>query len=169
MSTLQRAIAGLPSATLLLLLLAVGGCGGAEDSAAEFAVGLLTPGAVTDGGWNQGAYEGLARIESELGARISHVETRTPAEFEEAFRGYAADGFDLVFGHGFEYQEAAARVGADYPSSIFITTSGHTIRENVAPMVFRLEQATYLCGLLGARLSRTGVPVSYTHLRAHET
>jgi len=121
-----------------------------------FRVALLTPGSIADGGWNAGAYEGLGRIRDELGASVSHVETRTPAEFEESFRDYAARGYDLVFGHGFEYQDAAARVGAEFPDTLFVTTSGNTVRDNVVPMVFELEQATYLCGVLAARMTRSG-------------
>lgn len=122
-----------------------------------FRVALLTPGSPADGGWNQGAYEGLLRIQAELGAEISHVETRTPAEFEEGFRDYAGRGFDLVFGHGFEYQEAAAKVASEFPESVFITTSGNTVRPNVAPMVFELEQATYMAGFMAGRMSHTGI------------
>src|SRR5574338_40016 len=146
------------AAPLLALLAAVAlACGSKAPGESDFAVALLTPGSVSDGGWNQGAYEGLKRIERELGARVSHVETKTPAEFEEGFRDYASRGYDLVFGHGFEYQEAAARVAAEFPKTIFVTTSGDTVRPNVAPMVFELEQATYLCGLLAGRMSKSGV------------
>ncbi len=137
------------------LLLA--GCGEAEPGPAGFRVALLTPGSINDGGWNAGAYQGLQRIRDELGAEVRHVETRSPADFEEGFRDFANRGFALVFGHGFEYQEAAARVGAEFPNTIFVTTSGNTLRPNVAPMVFELEQATYLCGVLAARLSQTRV------------
>jgi basic membrane protein A len=150
-------------AALCLGLLALASCGPEEapapdgNAAPRFQVALLTPGSIADGGWNQGAYDGLRRIEAELDAGISHVETRTPAAFEEGFRDYASRGYDLVFGHGFEYQEAAAKVAAEFPDTIFVTTSGSTVRENVAPMVFELEQATYLCGLLAGRASRSGV------------
>jgi basic membrane protein A len=57
-------------------------------------VGLLTPGSVSDHGWNAIAYEGLLRIQRELGAEVSQQETRTPPEFEEGFRSYGAKGFD---------------------------------------------------------------------------
>jgi basic membrane lipoprotein Med (substrate-binding protein (PBP1-ABC) superfamily) len=146
-----------PWLALATALALVAGCGGGEEASAPpaFRVALLTPGSIADGGWNAGAYDGLKRIESELGAEISHVETRTPAEFEEGFRDYAARGYDLVFGHGFEYQEAAAKVAAEYPDTIFVTTSGSTVRPNVAPMVFELEQATYLCGVLASRMTQT--------------
>jgi basic membrane lipoprotein Med (substrate-binding protein (PBP1-ABC) superfamily) len=121
-----------------------------------FRVGLLTPGSVRDGGWNQSAYEGLQRIHQELGAEVAHQETRTPQDFEEGFRDFASRGFDLVFGHGFEFQDAAAKVAAEQPHTIFITTSGSTVRDNLAPIVFELEQATYALGFLAARLSRSG-------------
>lgn len=137
---------------------ALAACSAGSDPAdGRFRVALLTPGSIADGGWNQGAFEGLQRIERELGAVVSHVETRTPAEFEEGFRDYAASGYRLVFGHGFEYQEAAARVAAEYPGTVFITTSGSTVRENVAPIVFELEEATYLCGVLAGHMTRAGV------------
>jgi len=143
-------------ATLAFLLSACGDDAGAPQQTDAFRVALLTPGSIADGGWNAGAYEGLEAIRDELGATVRHVETRTPAEFEEGFRDFASRGFALVFGHGFEYQEAAAAVGAEYPDTVFVTTSGDTVRANVAPMVFELEQAIYLCGVLAARISQTG-------------
>lgn len=125
-------------------------------SGAAFKVALLTPGSIRDGGWNQSAYEGLERIHSELGAEIAHQETKTPQDFESGFRDFAARGFQLVFGHGFEFQDAAANVAKHYPKTVFITTSGSTVRANVAPIVFELEDATYVLGFVGARLSKTG-------------
>jgi len=117
---------------------------------------LLTPGPVSDAGWNALAYEGLIKIRDTMHAEVSQIQTKTPAEFEEAFRDYASRGFQLVFGHGFEFQDAAARVGADFPQTVFITTSGSTVRSNVAPMRFLLEEATYLMGMMSAMLSKTG-------------
>jgi len=119
-------------------------------------VGLLTPGSINDSGWNAIAYEGLQQIHKQLGAEISNQETKTPAEMDEGFRSYGAKGFDLAFGHGFEYQDAAIKAGQQYPKTMFITTSGSSIAPNVSPMVFELEQATYLLGIIAARESKTG-------------
>ena len=126
------------------------------DNGSRMKVGLLTPGSVNDNGWNAIAYEGLQRIQLELGAEISHQETKTPSEFEEGFRSYGAKGFDLAFGHGFEFQDAALKAGRLYPKTVFITTSGSSVAPNVSPMVFQLEQATYLLGIIAARESKTG-------------
>ncbi|MFA0777771.1 MAG: hypothetical protein PVTTEEND_001485, partial [Candidatus Fervidibacter sp.] len=51
-----------------------------------FKVALITPGPISDGGWNQSAYLGLQRLRKELGAQIAHTEVRSPAEYAEAFR-----------------------------------------------------------------------------------
>src|ERR1041384_5208167 len=99
-------------------------------------VGLLTPGSINDSGWNAIAYEGLQDIHKQLGAEISNQETKTPAEMDEGFRSYGAMGFDLAFGHGFEYQDAAIKAGKQYPKTVFITTSGSSVAPNVSPMAF---------------------------------
>jgi basic membrane lipoprotein Med (substrate-binding protein (PBP1-ABC) superfamily) len=145
-------------ALVLLAVLGVASCGDPPPPADDgvLRVALLTPGSIRDGGWNQGAYEGLIRIRDELGAESAHQETATPQEFESGFRDFAARGYDIVFGHGFEFQDAAARVAEEYPGTVFITTSGSTVRENVAPIVFELEQATYVLGFVGALRSSNG-------------
>jgi basic membrane lipoprotein Med (substrate-binding protein (PBP1-ABC) superfamily) len=149
----SRALAALG---LLFVVALLSGCSpdGREASDAGLRVALLTPGSIRDGGWNQGAYEGLLAIRDELGAEVAHQETHTPQEFESGFRDFAARGFQLVFGHGFEFQDAATKVAAEFPDTVFVTTSGSTIRSNVAPIVFELEQATYVLGYVAARISR---------------
>jgi len=127
-----------------------------EGGKAAFKVALLSPGPVSDAGWNALAYEGLLGIRDQLGAEIAQIETKTPAEFEEGFRDFAQRGFQLVFGHGFEFQDAAAAVAPDFPSTVFITTSGNTVRANVAPLRFMLEESTYLAGMLAASMSKSG-------------
>ena len=122
-----------------------------------FKVGMLLPGAISDQGWNALAHDGLKAIETELGAEIDYVESLTPADWEADFRAYATDGYDLIFGHGYEYQAAAIAVAQDYPEIVFITSAGASgaIRENVSPIVFRLEQATYLLGMIAGLMTQT--------------
>jgi basic membrane lipoprotein Med (substrate-binding protein (PBP1-ABC) superfamily) len=120
-------------------------------------VGLVTPGSVADAAWNSGAFEGLQRIRDSLGVHVSHVEARTPTEQIEALRTYAAQGYDLVFAHGFEFQDAAERVSTSYPKTAFIVTSGRRAHGNVSPLIFRLEEASYLAGMVAGRLSKTGI------------
>ena len=147
---------------LLTALAALAACGGAAErsrpsDSTAFRVALLTPGPISDQAWNSGAYRGLMRIRDSLGARVSHIETKTPADFEENFREYGAQGYNLVFGHGFEFQDAASRVGPEYPKTVYITSSGNRLGKNVAPMVFGFEDASYLAGVLAGSLTKSGV------------
>ena len=148
------------SAFLASALVALAAGFGASCTPAEnddaFRVGLLTPGPISDGGWNAGAYAALQDIRDQLGAEISNQQVSTPAEFEQGFRGYAEQGFDLVFGHGFEFQDPALRVAADFPDTDFVVSSGNVSAKNVASLQFDLDQATYLAGMLAASLSKTG-------------
>ena len=126
-------------------------------SAPVFRVALLTPGPISDQSWNGGAYQGLMRIKDSLGATVSHIQTKTPAEFEEQFRQYGSQGYDLVFGHGFEFQDAAKRVGPDFPKTIYVTTSGSTSGTNVAGIEFAFADASYLAGMVAGSMTKTNV------------
>jgi basic membrane lipoprotein Med (substrate-binding protein (PBP1-ABC) superfamily) len=141
---------------LLLLFLVLTACSRPQTTPAPFKVALLSPGPVSDAGWNALAYEGLLAIQQQLGAEIAQIEVHNPGQFEDGFRDFAARGFNLIFGHGFEFQDAAAAVAPAFPETVFITTSGNTVRPNVAPLRFMLEEATYLEGMLTASLSKTG-------------
>lgn len=129
----------------------------APSGAKRFRVALLTPGPISDQSWNGGAYQGLLRIRDSLGAQVSHIQTKTPAEFEEQFRQYGAQGYDLVFGHGFEFQDAAKRVGPDFPKTIFVTTSSSTSGTNVAGIEFAFADASYLAGMVAGSMTKTTV------------
>jgi basic membrane lipoprotein Med (substrate-binding protein (PBP1-ABC) superfamily) len=141
-------------------------CGGKTDSAAggdstaaatqpKLSVALLTPGAISDQAWNGGAYDGLVAMRDSLGADISHIQTKTPAEFEENFRQYGAQGKSLVFGHGFEFQDAAVRVAPSYPKTIYVVTSGRVTAPNVAGISFAFEEASYQAGMIAGAVTKT--------------
>jgi basic membrane lipoprotein Med (substrate-binding protein (PBP1-ABC) superfamily) len=136
------------------------GCSGkagstGRDADSAFRVALLTPGPVSDQSWNAGAYAGLMAIRDSLGAQVSHIQTKTPAEFDENFRQYGAQGYSLVFGHGFEYQDAAKRVAPEYPKTLYVTTSGSSFGPNLAGMTFGFSDASYLAGEAAASVTRT--------------
>jgi len=112
---------------------------------------------VSDAGWYAGAYEGLLLLEDSLGAQISHQQTATPAEFDEAFIAYASGGYDLVFAHGNEYQDAAIRAGERFPDVTIVVSGGGRVAQNVAPLIFRLEEGSYLAGMAAAAMTRSGI------------
>jgi basic membrane lipoprotein Med (substrate-binding protein (PBP1-ABC) superfamily) len=142
------------------VLLAAGACGeraasdGVPVDSARFA--LLTSGPVSDADWYAGGYQGLLLLRDSLGAAVSHQQTRTPAEFDEAFLSYASSGYDLIFAHGFEYQDAAIRAGERSPETTFIVSGGGRFAANVVPLIFELEEGSYLAGMVAAGMSESG-------------
>lgn len=143
--------------SLLLLACCLAACNKAPGGrAGALRVALITPGSVSDAAWNAGAYQGLRQIRDSLGATVSNIEAHTPAEQEEALRSYGRQGYTIVFGHGYEFQDPAERVAQDFPATIFVVTSGERVRGNVVPLIFRIHEATYLAGMVAGALTHTG-------------
>jgi len=145
----------------ILFAFAIVACGGANRGGAaaksDFKVALLTTGPVSDQAWNAGAYRGLLAIRDSLGAHVSNVQTNTPAEIEENFRQYGAQGYALVIGHGFEYQDPAIRVGPTYPHTAFVATSGDKTAKNVAGIDFTFSDGAYLAGIVAGANTHSNV------------
>jgi basic membrane lipoprotein Med (substrate-binding protein (PBP1-ABC) superfamily) len=155
-------IRALLSTTLHMSVFVLTACGGGREKpvtdTSALKVALLTPGPISDQSWNGGAYAGLTRIRDSLGATISHIQTKTPAEFAENFRQYGAQGYDVVFGHGFEFQDAAKLVGPDYPKTVYIVSSADVAQApNVAGVGFAFSDASYLAGMIAGSVTRSGV------------
>jgi basic membrane protein A and related proteins len=127
--------------------------GGSE--AKTFEVALLTPGPISDSGWNAMAYSGLKAIEKDLSAKVSTQEA-LDAKIPDAMRSYAQKGASLVIGHGFEYNEPASELAADFPNTVFISSSGGKTGPNFGAIRFYLEQGFYIAGAVAALTSKTG-------------
>jgi basic membrane protein A and related proteins len=152
----------LGTALILLQLSLIGACTShpstdAKPVSSAFKVALLTPGPVSDAGWNAAAYQGLELIKAKLGAETALVQTKSPADFEDAFRDFASRGFNLIFAHGFEYTDSALEVARSFPDTYFVVSSGSESSANVASITFNVDQATYVEGVLAAGVSKTGV------------
>ena len=143
---------------LTVAILSVAGCAKRDNPERHgFRAALITPGSITDAAWHSGASAGLRALHDSLGAEVSNVEARTPAEQEDALRTYAAQGYDLIFAHGYEFQAAAERVSQAYPRPVIVVTSGERAVGRVVPLVFQLEDASYLAGMVAGGLTRSGL------------
>lgn len=121
-----------------------------------FSMGLLVPGSVAEEGWNRIAYDALKRVEKELGAKISYVELQeNPAAFESAFRNYASQGYEVVLGHGFQFQDAALNVAQEFPDTVFLISSSYIHEGNVVGLNTDSSQPFYLMGVIAANTGKS--------------
>jgi basic membrane protein A len=156
--SLVRAI--VPLGILWVAVLGSGCGGGDSDSGGDgFRVGMVFDvGGKGDKSFNDSAYEGMMRAARELPIRVSEFEPGQDADREVGLRKLAASGYDIVVGVGFLFTDAIRSVAADYPGVNFVLVDG-TISElpNVASLVFREQEGSFLVGALGALASRSGI------------
>lgn len=123
----------------------------------QLKVALLTPGDINDQGWNQLAYDGLKAVEKSSGAKTAHQVTKAAADQQPALRDFADGGYDLILCHGFEYGDRVKAIAATYPKTKFVVVGGNVKQSpNVATLVPKLEDATYLLGMVAGGLSKSG-------------
>jgi len=149
----------------LLLTAVLSGCNqqpsetaGNSSAADSFKVALLTPGDVNDQGWNQLAYEGLQAVKEKLGAQTAHQVTKTSADQLPALRDLADQGYDLILAHGFEYGDRVKEIAPKYPDTKFVVMGGNVQQApNVATLVPKLEDTTYLLGMAAGGMTKSNV------------
>lgn len=139
------------------LLVSLVGCTSGSADNDTLKVALCMTGPANDGGWCQTAYDGLVRAQEQYGVEISYTENVQTTEMEAAFTDYASQGYDLVFGLGYQFGDPAQAVAVKYPDTKFIIFEGSVESENVQSCKIANEQSRYLLGFLAAKLSQTGV------------
>ncbi len=125
-----------------------------ESGSPGFKVALLTPGPVSDSGWSAMAYNGILAIKTKLGAEVNNQQAND-AQIKDAMRSYAQKGYNLIIGHGFEYNAIGVEVSKDFPKTVFVSSSGGETSANAGAFRFALEQGFYLAGMTAGMMSKT--------------
>jgi basic membrane protein A len=115
----------------------------------------LFPGVVTDQSWNQWGYEGLMKAKADCNVEVAYSENVFQDAQVETMRNYAAQGYDIIIGHGGEYTESAFSVAKEYPNIQFAITNGVKAGGNVSGLKISYRQMGYLAGVLAAYMTKT--------------
>jgi basic membrane protein A len=94
---------------------------------------------------------------------LRDVEPGNPTSIEPAMRAFAERGYDLVIGVGFAQGPIMQAVARDYPNihfaiidGVIFEDDGKTPKSNVASLVFKEHEGSYLVGLIAGMTSKTG-------------
>jgi basic membrane protein A len=124
-----------------------------------------------DRSFNAAAYDGVKCAETgrhpdgkpcdekhpALGIMLRDVEPGNPTSIEPAMRAFAERGYDLIIGVGFAQAPIMELVAKDYPDLNFAIVDGASEMPNVASLVFKEHEGSYLVGMIAARESKSGV------------
>lgn len=129
-----------------------------ESGDKPWKVALLLSSPVNDGGWAASAYAGLMMIKQEYGIQEALVESLAQSDVEQSYLSIAAEGYDVVFGHGSQFAGAAMQVAPEFPATKFIVTGADVCQApNVASMHTLSIESGLIQGTAAAHATRSKV------------
>ena len=150
---------------LFLVNLSCTGTPATTAQSGKIKVGIVFDiGGKNDRSFNAAAWEGVKRARKDLDIELRDVEPGNPTSIEPAMRAFAEKGYDLIIGVGFAQGPIMQKVATDYPNikfaiidGVIFEADGKTPKQNVASLVFREHEGSYLVGMIAAAKSKTGV------------
>lgn len=157
------AIATIAGASAFML----GACGHKGNNANnpkndKMSVALITNGSgVDDGSFNQMAWQGLKKYgkEYKLSKGVGGYDyfvAASPSDYEPEMEQAANAKFNTVMAAGFEYAEAIEKTAKKYPKKNFVIIDSQSKGKNVASVMFKSQEASFLAGVAAAKTSKTG-------------
>jgi basic membrane protein A len=118
---------------------------------------VLATGGLGDKSFNDISYAGLLKAKSELGIVFDYVQPKAIAEYEGYQRDFAKSGdYALIICIGFDQADALTKVATDYPKQNFAIVDMPVDKPNVASLLFKANEGSFLVGVVAAMSSTTG-------------
>ncbi|AKG24867.1 BMP family protein [Calothrix sp. 336/3] len=121
----------------------------------NFKVAIALPGLISDKAWNQSGYEGVQLAKQKLGVEIAHVEKVAQSDQTEVLSDFARRGYNLVFAHGGQFDAAIQQIASQFPNTFFVGVNGNISGANIASLRLDHLQASYLCGIIAAAMTKS--------------
>ena len=121
-------------------------------------VGLvMATGGLGDKSFNDISYAGVQMAEEKLGIEFDYVEPTAIAEYEGFQRDFAMSGeYELIICIGFDQADALAVIAGEYPDQKFAIVDMVVFMDNIASLVFRANEGSFLVGVVAGMMTETG-------------
>ena len=133
-----------------------GAAGPSSGSAIKIA--LIIENTIDDKGWCQAMHDGIISAQKQLPGRIeySYSEKMAPVDAGSAARQYAAQGYNIIIGHGAQYKNLMLEMAEEFPNVTFaFGTSAEVGPKNVFTYMPESEETGYLNGVIAGLSSKT--------------
>ena len=128
------------------------------DDRSKIHVGIVFDlGGKDDRSFNAAAWQGVSRAAKDFPIILRDVEPGDPTSIEPAIRAFAERGYDLIIGIGFSQTQQMEAVANDYPKLEFALVDGLSQQPNIASLIFKEHEGSYLVGMIAAMTSKTGI------------
>ena len=129
----------------------------AEAGDKKIKVGIVFDiGGKDDRSFNAAANEGVLRAKKEFPILLRDVEPGDPTSIEPALRAFAQYGYNLIIGVGFAQGPILKEVAQDYPQLHFVLIDWPVEAPNVASLLFKEHEGSFLTGMIAAATNKTG-------------
>jgi basic membrane protein A len=147
---------------MTMLLIGQAGCVtrdlAAENGNYRAKVGIVFDiGGKDDRSFNTAANLGMLRAKKDMPILLRDVEPGDPTSIEPALRAFAQYGYNLIAGVGFVQGPIITQIAADYPALHFVVIDSASDLPNVASLLFREHEGSFLVGMIAAYQSKTGI------------
>ena len=155
-----KKLVALSTVTILSASMLVG-CGdkSSQGNASEsIKVGMVADtGGINDESFNQSAWEGLQQAQKDLNIEVKVIESKQASEYMSNIESLIDEGMDLVIGVGNTMKDDIETEAKNYPEQKFaiIDETYESIPENVTPILFKENEATFLTGLIAGKMTET--------------
>jgi basic membrane protein A len=118
---------------------------------------VLATGGLGDKSFNDIAYAGVQKAEDELGIEFDYVQPTAIAQYEGYQRDFAKSGnYTLIVCIGFDQADALTKIAAEYPKQNFTIVDMVVDKPNVASLLFKANEGSYLIGVAAGMKTKTG-------------
>ena len=101
------------------------------------------------------SYAGAKKAVNQWKLDLKEITPGQSTDIELALRQLARLKYDLIIGVGFLFQEPVERVASEFPNVKFAIIDAEAKRENVASLIFKAHEGTYLVGAVAALKTET--------------
>ena len=123
-------------------------------------IALIIENTIDDKGWCQAMHDGIVEAQKKLPGRIdySYSEKMLPVDAGSAARQYAAQGFNIIIGHGAQYKNMIMEMAEEFPNVTFaFGTSAEKGPKNVFTYMPESEETGYLNGVIAGLTTKSNI------------